>query len=107
MTSGATISDQLPHRLVSIDQEMWPAGKVGHGGFIHVDAHVVVKRSKDFLEMHWAFRGFAPETVGCANGLSHPHAATGQQRARNARPMVATAILVDRGRAAKFAPNDH
>ncbi len=46
------------------------------------------------------------EGVRGADDLAMPHAAAGEQGARNTRPVIASRILVDGGGASKFAP-DH
>src|SRR3989442_3124275 len=90
-----------------VHQVLRAACQIGQSDFVHVDAHVVVERGKDFLEMHRAVVGFTTQTVGRTNHLSGLHAATGQQSARDVGPVVASGILVDCRCAAKFAPNDH
>ena len=55
--------------------------------------------------MHRPLGGFAAQAVGRANHLAVFHAAAGQQRARDARPMVAAAVLVDFRRATELAPH--
>ena len=66
----------------------------------------MIERGEDFAELHGALAGFPSEPVGGANHLPYFHAAAKKHRAGNARPMVAPAILVDRGRAPELAP-DH
>ena len=39
-------------------------GKIGYGGFVNVDLHVVIEGRKDFLEMHRAFISFAAQPIG-------------------------------------------
>src|SRR5262245_31883982 len=70
---------QFPQRLgIAIDQILWPAGWVGDGGAVDVDAHVVVEGGKDFLESDGAFAGDFGEAVGGADDLAGTHAAAGQ-----------------------------
>src|SRR5436190_21292002 len=57
--------------------------------------------------MHWALDGFAAKPIRRTNDLAHFHSPASEQRTRNTRPMIAPAILVDRGCATKFAPNNY
>ena len=67
----------------------------------------MIKRGEDFAELHGPLGGLAAETIRRANHLAGLHAASEEQPARDARPMIASAVLVDGGRAAELAPNDH
>ena len=88
------------------DEVVRAAGKVGDGGFVRVNAEVVVKRGKDFAEPDGSFLGFAAESVGGADGLAGFHAAAGKQSAGDARPVIASGVCVDFWGASEFAPND-
>src|SRR5205085_2932913 len=106
-TSHWPRSNQLAHWLIAIYQEMRTAGQIGEGGFVHVNAHIVIESSEDFLEVDCPLHRFAAQSVGCANGLAGFHSPAGEQRAGNFWPMIAPGILVDDRSAAKFAPDNH
>src|SRR5260221_246947 len=48
---------------------MRPAGQIFHGGLVYVDAHVVIERCKNLLEMHWPLRRFTPQAIGTTDRL--------------------------------------
>src|SRR5262249_12053464 len=81
------------------------SGEIWNGYFVHVNVQTLVKRGEHFRETDRTFRGFTTEPIGCADDLPVAHSTTGEHRAGNARPMIATAILVDRGCPSKFAPH--
>ena len=98
---------QFGHGAASgFDEVVRAAGEVGDGGFVRVDAEVVVESGKDFAEPNGAFVGFAAESVCGADGLAGFHAAAGEQGAGDARPVIAAGVGVDFWGASEFAPDD-
>ena len=98
---------QFGHGAASgFDEVVRAAGEVENGGFVRVNAKVVIESGKDFAEPDGAFVRFAAESVGGADGLAGFHAAAGKQGAGDARPMVAAGVGVDFGGAAEFSPNN-
>ena len=82
-----------------VHKVMRPAREISHGGIVNINSQVVVKRSEDLLEMHRPVVGVAAQAVGGTNHMSGLHAAAGQQRAGDIRPVIASCILVDCRRA--------
>ena len=98
---------QFGHGAASgFDEVVGTAGEVGDGGFVRIDAEVVVKGGKDFAKSDGTLVGFAAESVGGADGLASFHAAAGEQSAGDARPMIAAGVGVDFWSAAEFSPNN-
>src|SRR5207244_10857833 len=67
----------------------------------------MIKCGEDFTKGDRPFNGFATQTVRCADDLPGFHPAAREQCARNARPMIAAGILVDRRRATELTPNNY
>src|SRR6185312_9929124 len=98
-TRWRTPLHQFLQRLgVVVDEVLRPAGQVGDGGLAAVDAEVVVEGGEDLAEGDGALGAFAGLPVGCADDLPAAHPAARKHRARDARPVVAAAVLVDRRR---------
>src|SRR5262245_41481730 len=98
---------ELPHGLQSIlDEELRTAIEVRDRDFVYVEAEAVIEGDEDFAELHGAFHRFASQAIGRADDASGLHAATENQTAGDAWPVVAAGVLVDRGGASEFAP-DH
>ena len=98
---------QFGHGAASgFDEVVRTAGKVGDGGFVRVNAKVVIESGKDFAEPDGAFVGFAAKSVGGSDRLAGFHVAAGKQGAGDARPVIAAGVGVDFGGASEFAPND-
>ena len=67
----------------------------------------MVERGEDVLEGDRAVLGVTGRLVGRADHLAGAHAAAGQEGEIHRRPVVAAGVLVDLGRAAELAPDDH
>ncbi len=74
---------------------------------VGIDAEVVVNGGQDVLIGDRPAGGRAAELVGRADDLANLHAAAEQEGRVDPGPVVAAAVLVDLGRAAEFAPDDH
>ena len=83
-----------------------PVGLVPDEG-VGVDAQVVVDGGQDVVVVDRSAGGRAAELVGRADDLADLHAAAGEQGRVDPRPVVAAGVLVDLGRAAELAPDDH
>src|ERR1051325_4238516 len=90
----------------AIDEKLRAAREIVDRDFVHVGAQIVVKRGEYFAEGHGPFHRFAAEPVSRADDLPGLHPAAEEHGAGDARPMIASAVLVDRRRAAELAPND-
>src|SRR5438876_1006786 len=100
------LPDQFAHGLGAFrNQIVRPAAQVRHSDLAYIDAKIVVKRREDLAKRHRSFVGFASESIGGADDLAGFHSTAGQQRAADARPVVASAVLVDDGSASKLTPN--
>src|SRR6185369_12844230 len=97
--------NQFLHRLTPIYQILRTAGQIGDGGFIHVDAQVVIKRGKDFAELYGPVNWLAAQAVGRANNLSGFHPAAGEQSTGSFWPVIASGVFVNRWRATEFTPH--
>src|SRR5437879_3168273 len=105
--SSFVISNELFHRRAAgINQVLRPSGEVCDGRLAHVDPEIVVKRGEDFAKEDWALDRFTAPAVGRADDLARLHAAAGQQRAGDFRPVVASRVFVDGWGAAKLTPHD-
>src|SRR4051812_20866096 len=102
-----SILDQLFHWFEAINQILRTAGEIGQGCGCDVDAEVMIKGGEDFAELDGAINRFASEAIGGADDLTSFHSAASEQGAGDARPMVASAIFVDRRSAAEFTPDDN
>src|SRR5690242_17874734 len=67
----------------------------------------MIKRGEYFPELHRSFAGFAAQSIRRANDLPMAHPAACEQRARDPRPMIPSAVLVNGRSAPKFSPNHH
>ena len=56
--------NQFLHWLMAVHKIMRAASEIGHGGFVHVNSHVVVEGREDFLEMDRPVVGVAAQTIG-------------------------------------------
>ena len=74
---------------------------------VGVDAQVVVDGGQDVLVMDRPAGGRAAQLVGRADHLADLHPAAEEQGRVDAGPVVAAGVLVDLGRAAELAPDDH
>src|SRR4051812_15723284 len=102
-----SILDELFHWFEAINQILRTAGEIGHGCRCDVDAEVMIKGGEDFAELDGAIHGFTSEAIGGADDLTRFHSAASEQGAGDPRPMVASAIFVDRRSAAELAPDDN
>src|SRR5436190_19267150 len=102
------ISNQFANWLmIVIDQILRASGQVVQRHLVRIDAQVVVEGREDFAELHRALHRFATQAIGRANHLANLHSAAKHHRARDARPMIASAIIVDGRCAAEITPNDY
>ncbi len=74
---------------------------------VGVDAQVVVDGGQDVLVVDRPAGGRAAQLVGRADHLADLHAAAEEQGRVDPGPVVAAGVLVDLGRAAELAPDDH
>ena len=65
----------------------------------------MVQRGKHLHEMHRSLGGFPPKPIGRTDHLPVFHSAPGKERAGDAGPMVAAAVLVDLRRSAELSPD--
>src|SRR6266852_9501449 len=99
-------SAQLAQRLAAaVHQVLRPAGQIVDRHLGHVDAKVMIEGGEDVAKLHRPLGHLAAQTISYADDLAGLHPATGQQGAGDARPMIATGILVDRRGAAELAPD--
>ena len=71
-----------------------------------VDAQVVIQRGKDVLIVNVAILDFFSQACRRSDNLPGAHAATGQQRIRNLRPMFASTSLADLWRTSELTPHN-
>src|SRR5437868_15443649 len=93
--------------FMAIDNILRAARKVWDRCVRGIDADVVIHGGEHFAEMDRPFNGFSTEPVRCSQSLASFHAATREQSAGNARPMIATRFLVNNRGPAEFSPDNH
>ena len=89
---------------VVLDEVMRSAVEVVDRGGVRINAKRVVKRGVHLAKGDRPFTGLSAEAVGRADDLPMLESAAGEQAAGDSRPVVAAALAVHLGRAAKFAP---
>src|SRR5688572_439225 len=89
-----------------VDEILRAAAEVEFADGAQVEAEVVIERGPDFLEADGPADRVLAQAVGRADDLTGPHAAAGEQGARDLRPVVAAGAAVDLRRAAELAPDD-
>src|SRR4030095_15967550 len=103
---ASVISAQfLQRQTTGLDEVLRPTGQIVDRGFCDVDAEVMIQRCENFPEAHWAFNRLAAEAIRRANDLAVAHRTSGEQRARDTRPMIAPGVLIDRWRASELTPH--
>ena len=90
-----------------VDQVLRPTGEILDRRLFGVDSGLMVERREDFAERDGPRIRVLAQPVGRPNDLPVPHPTASQQGARNARPVVAAALIIDLGRPAELAPHDH
>src|SRR5437660_1057924 len=107
LRTASAISNDLAQRLAArVHQVLWPASQIGNRHLVDIDAKAVIERREHVAELHGSFDRFAAQPISRSDYLSGLHTAACEQSARNARPVIAPCVFVDRRCAAKFAP-DH
>lgn len=97
--------DQFADRFV-IDEELWSTCGVYDGGGRDVDTEVMVKGRDDFLHVNGSFFCVFSEAVGCPDGLSGSHGASGEPCAADLGPVVTSRSVIDFWSSSEFAPDD-
>ncbi len=68
--SSALRSDQFPHRLVAVHEEVGTSREIFEQDLIGVDPELMIDRGKDFAEMHAAIGDLAAEPIGRPDHLT-------------------------------------
>src|SRR5580704_10301077 len=97
---------QLVHRLADVDEVTRTTRRIVHRGRVRIDPQIAVDGGDDLLDMNRAAGRIFAQAIGRADRLAGPHSAAGQQRATDARPVIAAGALVDSRAATELAPND-
>ena len=95
-TTGARGLDQLVEGLVFhvVDEVPRPAREVGNGRAVGVEPQPVVERREHFLEMDRPLDGMLAQAIGGPDDLPGAQTPARKQRAADARPVIAAAVLV-------------
>src|SRR5205807_9326456 len=68
---------------------------------VRIESDVAIQRREHLLEAHRPPRRGAAGPIGRADDLPRPHAAAGEQRTANLRPVIAAGGVVDARRSAE------
>ena len=88
-----------------IHQVLRSTGRVGDRRGLGIDSQTVVERRHHFLHVNRALDRFFAKLVRGTDGLTRFHPATGQPRAADFGPVIATGVAVDFGCSTKLTPN--